>query len=239
MDSHPLFEQTFEYERCSSTISEARNLLPSLDGNALFIAKEQMDGRGRKGNLWSSPRGGLWFTMAIKDLDVPSGFTLFIGQCLHMTLKKITKSEDISIKWPNDIYYKEKKVAGIIVKKLRNYHLVGIGVNTNCVLPERLHKTATSLQKICPVNNQEILFEFLDYFQSKLIDYLEQGLDEEYLNRFSFLKNKKVTLGTEFANYQGVVKNINKEGKIVLLLDNGLIQPFFSGSILNFAQKKR
>ncbi len=235
MESHPLFEQTFEYQRCDSTIAKARNHLASLNGNALFIAKEQLAGEGRKGNPWIAPQGGLWFTMAIKDLDVSSCFTLFIGHCLHLTLAKATKSEKISIKWPNDIYFQKKKVAGIIVKKVHNYHLIGIGVNTNCILPRELQETATSLQKFCQVDNQKVLFDFLDNFQANLIDYLEQGLDEDYLNRFSFLNDKKVTIGTEFANYQGLVQRISKYGEIVLLLDNGLVQPFFSGSILEFS----
>jgi len=239
MDSHPLFEQILTYERCGSTITEARNRLSSLNGNALFIAKEQRSGTGRKGNSWHSPKGGLWFTMVIKSLDVPSGFTLFVGHCLHLTLRELTGSEEMWIKWPNDIYYQEKKVAGIIVKKVLDYHLIGIGINTNCHLPKELEKTATSLQDFGKINNQKVLSHFLDNFQSKLIDYLEQGLDTEYLNKFSFLGGRQVTLGTEFSNYQGIVKNISQDGKIIILLDNGLTQPFCSGSILNFSSNKK
>ncbi len=239
MDSHPLFEQIFSLERCSSTMNEARNQLSSLSGNALFIAKEQLAGCGRKGNSWHSPRGGLWFTMALKGLDVPAGFTLFVGQCLHSAICRLTPSSDIYIKWPNDIYLKEKKVAGIIVKKIQDYHLVGVGVNTSCELPNFLQKTATTLQKYENIDNEKILSAFLDTFQEKLIDYLEDGLDEKYLNQFSLLQGRKITLGTEFSNFSGVVQKISKDGKIVLLLDNGLTQPFFSGSVLNFSANKK
>ncbi len=239
MESHPLFEQIFSYQRCGSTISEARNHLANLSGNALFIAKEQLQGCGRKGNSWHSPAGGLWFTMAIKGLDVPSGFTLFVGQCLHLSLQEITACDDMTIKWPNDIYYQEKKVAGIIVKKVQDYHLIGVGINTNCILPKELEKTATSLQFLGKIDNHKVLSCFLDNFQAKLGEYLEQGLDANYLNKFSLLKGRLVTLGTEFSNYQGIVKEISKDGKIVLVLDNGLRQPFCSGSILNFSSHKK
>ncbi len=230
------FEQIFEYEKCVSTLIEAQNKLPFLSGNTLFIAKEQLSGIGRHDNKWLSPVGGLWFTMAIKHLDVPSNFTLFIGQCLHKCIKKFYDSNNLLIKWPNDIYLKNKKLAGIIVQKKLNYLLIGIGINTNSRIPNELKDTATTLKDLTKIDNNEFLLAFIDIFQKNLDDYFVNGLDENYLNNFSFLQDKKITIGTQFAKFEGVVKKISKTGDIVLTLDNGLTQPFFSGTILNFSQ---
>ena len=236
MEKNYPFEQIFEYETCSSTLIEAQNKLPFLSGNALFIAKEQLTGMGRHGNKWLSPRGGLWFTMAIKHLDVPSNFTLFIGKCLHKCIKKFYDSNKLLIKWPNDIYFKHKKLAGIIVQKKLNYLLIGIGINTNSKIPSELKSTAISLKNFTEINNEEFLLAFIDIFQENLDGYFTNGFNENYINRFSFLQGKKITIGTQFAKYEGIVKEINKNGDIVLSLDSGLTQPFFSGTILDFSQ---
>jgi len=228
---HILFDDIRELDKCQSTMIEAKEKIDSLTGNVLFIAQEQSSAIGRTGSHWSSPCGGLWFTCAMLNLDIESNFTLFVGQCLHKTILNFDKSLNLSIKWPNDIYLGGKKLAGIIIHKVKKYHLIGIGINTNNDIEKSLQNIAVSLKTKKKVNNSQLLGKFLDIFAFELNGYLENGLDNCYCNRYLYLHKKKVTIATEFSDFIGTVQEIDKNGAIILKLKGGLMQPFFVGKI--------
>ncbi len=241
---HPLFDEIYFYDKLISTSKQAEKMIreQTAQGNFLIIANEQSGGLGRNKNGWYSPPGGIWFTAALYGLSVPASLTIFTGICLHKAICEVFPllQNRLQIKWPNDIYLDQRKLGGILSNQLENakYHLLGIGINSNNLdFPDDLKETAISLKKIlsCESDNKEIICKFFDIFAAELPDFIEGNFDLKYFNEHSFLKNKEITLDTDYNRFSGKCKGLNKNGAILIELKPGMIQPFYAGTVVDWS----
>jgi BirA family biotin operon repressor/biotin-[acetyl-CoA-carboxylase] ligase len=99
----------------------------------------QTAGKGQPGNSWESKTGkNLLFSMVLHPLHVPMGELFLLSQLVSIAIKRALDNytTDITVKWPNDIYYKDKKLAGILIEnslqgsKIKTV-VVGVGLNVN------------------------------------------------------------------------------------------------------------
>lgn len=240
---HRLFDENYFFKKINSTNTRANKLIKDgiAAGNFLVAAAQQTGGLGRNKNGWESPLGGLWITAGLYGLIVESNLTLFAGISIHKALCTAYPElkEKLTIKWPNDIYYDEHKLCGILVTAVpaKKYHLLGIGINTNILeFSEELEDIATSLQLELEreVSNQDVATAVFDVIAEDLPEFIENGLDHNYFNEHALLTNREVELDTDFASYRGMYKGINRKGAILLELKPGMIQPFYAGSITKF-----
>lgn len=143
-----------------STSQQARRLIAQPDSGSapepfVVCARTQTDGVGRLGRYWSSPRGGLWMTLAwpLGTSGVPGLLGL---RCAVAAASAIDASvpeivERLRIKWPNDLVIGGRKVGGLLVEVIggaTRWVLVGVGVNVNMLresLPPDVQVHATSL----------------------------------------------------------------------------------------------
>ncbi|CAN5879174.1 N/A [soil metagenome] len=107
-------------------------------------ALEQTGARGQRRRDWSAGPGGSYQTLAVRDpvppvLNKPYA-AVVVGIGLAQTLPEY--GIQVGVKWPNDLYYCGKKVAGILCEYVQGHLLVGVGVNVNNPPPEG----ATSLR---------------------------------------------------------------------------------------------
>lgn len=103
------------------------------------VADEQTKGRGQEGNVWESEAGkNLTFSLILKPRSVDVADQFFISMAaslaIHSTLSTIVN--EVSIKWPNDIYVGNRKIAGILIENTilgQNIEssIIGVGVNVN------------------------------------------------------------------------------------------------------------
>jgi len=144
------------FDRIESTQTRALQFLPkTTEGTVLVLAEVQTKGVGREGRAWSSGPGGLWFTLALPMKNVSlaqaAPFSTVAALQVAESLRAVNNLE-CDIKWPNDILYDGKKLAGILlttVNKNKNpWMLVGVGVNVNNQLPPDLSGAATSIAAI-------------------------------------------------------------------------------------------
>jgi len=245
MDSfkHILFDEVYAFGSINSTMSRSLKMIKEeqVTGNFLVVSQSQNSGRGRNANGWFSPDGGIYLSANLFGLNPDSTLTLFIGICIHKALLDCFPylQKELQIKWPNDIYLDGLKLCGILSQhhpKYR-YHSIGVGMNTNIEdFPENLKEIAISLSDCLhfQINNKKITSKIFDYFSEDFPEYVEKGLDFDYYNQYSLLKNYQVTIDTDFAKYTGLCKGINKSGAIILQLPSKLIQPFFAGSIIGW-----
>ena len=240
---HPLFDEVLYFNKLNSTSLKAERLINSntAQGNFLCLAGEQSSGRGRGKSSWLSPAGGLWLTAALYGFSFQSNITIFTGICIHKTLSKLfpSISNNLKIKWPNDIYLNDKKLCGVLSRKLssRKYHLIGIGINSNVTeLDEILAPNATSLQIELnrPVDDEDILTRIFDNFASALPGFVEEELDVKYFNKHSLLKGLHIELDTDYDIFRGRAKGIDKNGALLIELKPGMIQPFYAGSVISW-----
>lgn len=103
------------------------------------VADYQTSGRGQRGNSWeSAPSKNLLFSFVLFPEFLEARRQFLISQIVSLAIKEEldTYLTDVSIKWPNDIYWKEKKICGILIENdLMGRHIrqsiAGIGININ------------------------------------------------------------------------------------------------------------
>ena len=122
----------------ASTNSYARE--SSLNGGAMLITTDyQTAGRGQRGNRWeSAPGANLLFSLAISPAHIPASQQFVLCELISVALCDVLGkyATNIRIKWPNDIYHKDKKLCGILIEHdLEGTHLsrtiIGVGLNVN------------------------------------------------------------------------------------------------------------
>lgn len=127
------------HEIIDSTNNEAfRHINTALDFD-VWAASYQTAGRGQKGNKWESSAGeNLTFTVLTRPVMVKTEAQFLISQCTALGIVDYLalSSLEAKIKWPNDIYVKDRKICGILIEhyfssdKL-SVSIIGIGVNLN------------------------------------------------------------------------------------------------------------
>ncbi len=129
-----------------STNNEAIRLLDTLDNLSVIAARTQTAGRGQRGNSWLAA-GGLNLTFSIVLKFGEGGFPPMkaseqfdLTRCVALGLTDYLESEGITatVKWPNDIYARNRKICGVLIENtLRGGEVassvVGIGLNVNQV----------------------------------------------------------------------------------------------------------
>ena len=122
----------------TSTNTHARQLEQG-DELLLVTADHQTAGRGQRGNTWeSAPGDNLLFTLALRPHELPASRQFLLCEYISVVLCHVLSRyvSDIHIKWPNDIYYRDHKLCGILIEHdLEGSHLsrtlIGVGLNVN------------------------------------------------------------------------------------------------------------
>ena len=193
----------------------------------LLIAKIQTGGRGRKDDDWFSPEGGFWATLGIStSLFLNESQLALFHYFTAILLTRVIKEEYnliVQIKWPNDILYENKKLAGILIDYVispqKNYILIGMGVNLNnssSEMPEDIRSMAISIQDILhkSVSIDDFAYKICFYanqYFSPITEYnlkKIQSLIHEY-NQHSRIYGKKVILDNSRKYF---CNGINHEG---------------------------
>ena len=100
-------------------------------------AAAQEAGRGRRARDWSSARGGSYQTLAVRyGVLLPNRGVVSVALAVGLAETFPTYGARVSIKWPNDILYKGRKLGGILAEVARGHLLVGVGVNVNNPVPQ-------------------------------------------------------------------------------------------------------
>src|ERR1700692_2284213 len=150
-------KQFHHYYKVGSTNSEA--MQAAADGapeGSVFLAEEQLAGRGRGAHAWLSARStGIYCSVILRPLMAPSDaliFSLAAGLAVRSAVAEIAPQLLADLKWPNDLLLGGKKVCGILTEmnaeatRVR-YLVVGIGINVNQVkFSAELREIATSLK---------------------------------------------------------------------------------------------
>jgi BirA family biotin operon repressor/biotin-[acetyl-CoA-carboxylase] ligase len=119
------------FERCAST----QRLFPEdAPEGAVAVADEQTEGRGRLGRTWDAPAGtsilcSLVLRPRVETARLPE-LTLVAGRAVAVAIADVTGLEP-SVKLPNDILLRGRKVAGILAEASEGRVVLGIGVNVN------------------------------------------------------------------------------------------------------------
>lgn len=214
-----------------------------LNSGDACVAEYQQAGRGRRGRKWFSPFGSnLYLSMYWKLEQGPAaamGLSLVIGIVMAEVLHHLG-AEDVRIKWPNDLYLNDRKLAGILVELTGKTgdaaHLViGAGINLKMREPatDTINQGWINLQEAgVNIDRNELTATLLKELRSALVHFEKEGLTP-FIARWRGLDNfldrpVKLLIGDQ--EIHGVERGIDPQGALLLEQD-GVIKPYIGGEI--------
>jgi len=233
-------ETIIRFESLDSTNNYATSLLSgnNVEEGTVILAEGQLRGRGQRDNSWESENGeNLLLSIVLFPSFLPVKYQFLISKVVALGVCDVLSLyvENVSIKWPNDIYVGEKKIAGILIENFLsgvtiNSSVIGIGVNIN---QQKFYSNAPN-----PVSLSQITG--VSYQKDELLHLFLEAIDRWYL----LLKNKEVTkIDTEYlnrmyridalANYKdadgrfaGRVVGVNPIGQLVVEKEKGELKEY-------------
>lgn len=213
-----------------STQTIARQL--AHDGAAegtVVVAREQTGGRGRLGNSFFSPPGGLYLSLLLRPTLAPSHTPLIglvAGVALAQAIADVSGRESV-LKWPNDVLLSGRKVCGILAEVVGGCTIVGVGVNANippATLPAGLRTTATSLlaESGRAVALDDLLSAILGRFERgyrQLLDKPESAVAE--WRATPNVLGERVRVATHGRVLEGVAADLDADGALIVRIATG------------------
>ncbi|MBQ4813861.1 biotin--[acetyl-CoA-carboxylase] ligase [Pseudoalteromonas luteoviolacea] len=209
----------------------------------VLVAEMQQAGRGRRGRQWQSPFGAnlyySYYWLFEEGMQAAMGVSIAVGLAVYDALHALYDLE-VQLKWPNDIYINEQKLAGILVELDGQMegpcHLViGIGLNVampNCAA-QQIDQAWTDLSQHIPeVDKNQLAVVLTLCLQKRLNMYQKSGLSDMVAqwNALNAFRNQVVSLSTGQRQWRGICEGIDNQGGLVLRQD-GERKTYYGGEI--------
>lgn len=229
----------------------------AVDGaveGTLCLAESQTQGRGRLGRSWfSAPGKGLCFSLILRPKITSAelaGMTILTAVSMAQAIYNIVGIR-VLIKWPNDLIFEGRKLAGILAEvngeaDLINYLIIGLGLNVNQKaeeFPDELKALAASLRMIkdSDLSRRLILQEFLRIFEANY-DTLSNG---SLSGVIKYARENSATLGKVVRINQGYRRiltgeavDLDGDGSLWLKEPSGSMIRVYAGEIIQNTEGK-
>lgn len=195
-----------------------------------YFSAMQTAGKGQRGKEWKTSIGeniALSIILTITKINTAHQFQLSVAVALGcFDFFSSYAGDETSIKWPNDIYWRDRKAGGILIENVFNgndwkFSVVGIGLNINQSDFDATLKNAVSLKQITGKSfdgialakelHQAVLKRF-DQLQKKEFDLMLK----EY-NKLLFCVDKKARLKKDNIIFETFIKGVNKHGQLITM----------------------
>ncbi len=209
----------------------------------VIIAEEQTGGIGRLGRAWVSPSGGIWITIVLKP-DIPIDHVFMVTMAGSVAVARAIRKEyelGALIKWPNDIFIGDKKVAGLHLElsadaDIIHHCLLSIGVDVNVPLNQfspALQKDITSISNEIghEVDRAVLLARILREFENRYL-LVESGEYDTIIREWKSLSctlEHRVHITTMKNSFEGEAIDIDEFGALIIRKDNGRIERVIAG----------
>ncbi|MDN3597766.1 biotin--[acetyl-CoA-carboxylase] ligase [Mucilaginibacter myungsuensis] len=204
------------------------NTKPVADGTVI-MAESQYAGRGQQQNKWhSAPGMNLTFSLLLRPSFLPLGQQFYLTQAVSIgvvsALRQAT-SENVQVKWPNDIYFGDKKLGGILIENIVQgsnikHSIVGIGLNVNQTdFPPEV-PNPTSVKQILHSDHDlhQLLSQICAHIEAWYLKLKAGKWDEirqAYLNNLYWL-NQEREFSSDGVDFTGTITGITEHGFLVV-----------------------
>lgn len=217
--------------------------LDELRSGDACVAEYQQAGRGRRGRKWVSPFGAnLYISMYWRLEQGPAaaiGLSLVIGIVMAEVLRDLG-AEKVRVKWPNDLYLEDRKLAGILVEltgKTGDAAQIVIGAGVNLVMrkaqAQDISQSWINLQEAgVRIDRNQLAARLIIELRAALQTFEQEGLTP-FLTRWERLDNfinRPVKLIIGDKEIFGISRGIDSQGALLLEQD-GVIKPWVGGEI--------
>lgn len=218
-----------------------------------YRADFQTHGKGQQGKIWTSEKGenllcsyvlSLSSLKKAKELAETGTLSNQFGLSVAVSLAvsdffSALAGEETKIKWPNDLYWRDRKAGGILIEnKIRGaewtWSIIGIGININQTQFNTAQGKPVSLKQITGKSFEikNLVHELSNLLTNRVNEWLLGGLEKmlpDYNERL-FMRGQEVKFKTNQMHFSAKVVGVNKEGK--LLVNNGIEQSYNFGEII-------
>ncbi len=234
--SNALFPQNaiITVDATASTNSYAKELVvnKTVTSNSVILTQKQLCGRGQQHNFWESEhRKNLTISVVLFPNFLPAQYQFYLSMVIALSVYDYLTVylDNVTIKWPNDIYIDNKKISGILIEntisggKLK-YAICGIGLNIN---QEKFYSDAPNPVSFCNCtgNTYDLNKALQDLLQcvEKRYQQLESGeyeqLNSDYLNVL-YRKGELHRFQDDNGIFKGKITGITDFGQLQIRVDN-------------------
>ena len=234
------------FPQIESTNTKARELAEQgAPEGTLVVAEYQTRGKGRMSRPWESPAGqNLLFSIILRPTLPPQqtfNLILLVSVALCRSIQMETNLE-LKIKWPNDLYCRGKKLAGILAEFAAesdrlNYVIIGVGLNVNwspAALPEDAQPATSILRETgIRASRLEIMVSFLAGMERLYRQAQREGYHfiKQAWEHYSLIKNRPVKVMNGKETWSGIAQGIDPQGALMVILDSGEKKRFLTGDV--------
>ena len=202
----------------------------------VLYADFQEAGKGQVGNSWESASGkNILFSMVLFPHHIAIDEQFLISQIVSLALKKTLDNffDNICIKWPNDIYWKDKKLGGILIEnslqgaKIKTT-VVGIGLNVNQKYFESDAPNPVSMFQILNrrIKRKQIMLDI----QRNILEFYEQfdihKIRDEYFKSL-YRKDGFHTFKADGESFRAKIKSVQPDGQLELITETAESRVFY------------
>jgi BirA family biotin operon repressor/biotin-[acetyl-CoA-carboxylase] ligase len=235
-----------------STNNFLKNILEKeeLPSGSIILTDYQTAGKGQQGNSWESEAGkNLLFSILLRPENITTDHFFIISEIASLSIKYTLDKyiDDITVKWPNDIYYKDKKIAGILIENFLSRNIIfqsiiGTGINVN--QREFLSNAPNPVSLRIITGHDFDLMELIEVFQTNFSLLCKKSstaqfdsLHKEYLyslyRKEGFYKYKD-----ENGSFMAKIKDVEQNGYLILEKENGDISKYLFKEV-EYIQNRR
>jgi BirA family biotin operon repressor/biotin-[acetyl-CoA-carboxylase] ligase len=212
----------------------------------VIVAEQQTAGRGRLSRKWHSPPGlGVWMSVVLRPEVKPEaapGLTLCASVAVAKAVRSLYRVR-ASLKWPNDIMVKGRKLCGILTEMKASrgrvdFIVCGIGMNVNQTpddFPADIRESATSILIATgkSADRKKLVAATIEHLEKQYREFCLDGLTSciDEWRSMCPLFGKRVRIKGRREAVEGIFFNIDDNGALVLRLDSGIHRGFMAGDV--------
>ncbi|MCU0666483.1 MAG: biotin--[acetyl-CoA-carboxylase] ligase [Candidatus Omnitrophica bacterium] len=244
LNTKTIGRKIYYYDSLSSTMDVAIKLgMDNHPEGGVVLAEAQNKGRGRLGRSWASPKyKGICASVILRPKILPSKtsiLTLLIGVSICQAVEELT-GISAQIKWPNDIFIKNKKLAGILTElsaeaDLVHFLVVGFGINVNDTPANVADAICLKSCTNTAVERVLLLQECLRKIECNYLLF-QKGDFKSIIDKWRDINitlGKRVKVCLKGKQIQGQALDIDDDGGLLVRRDSGITEKIMAGDIIH------
>lgn len=228
------------YDRLPSTnifLKELFELDSQLVSGTVVAAREQTQGRGRRGREWvSGANENLTFSILLRGSYPPRHFPA-AAMAAAIAVAQFLASQGIAaqLKWPNDVQVNGRKICGILSEGIPGAMILGVGLNVNMGSADHIDQPATSMliESGLRRNVDALLELFLPVLSARLAEWEAGGFAHLRAQWEALVPTlgKAVSVRDGDSHRQGILHGFGEDGELLLQEADGAVSPIWAGDL--------
>jgi BirA family transcriptional regulator, biotin operon repressor / biotin---[acetyl-CoA-carboxylase] ligase len=218
---------------CHSTNEVSAELMntKTLPEGTVVITSHQTAGKGQRGNVWESQPGmNLTFSIILNPHFLKGSGQFSLNISISLAISDVLTSflgKKVKIKWPNDIFFEDFKIAGILIQNFLKGEtiersVIGIGLNINqekfsysqAISMKNIQEGEHNLEKIL-----HLLLERIEIYYLRLKKGELKTLKEDYLKALYWREEEHLFEDSKV--FSGIIKGVDEIGRLMIKTDQG------------------